>query len=288
MSRLVTETRRIQLEALNEEVAEAAPVHMRRELLATLVVPEGKRVSTLEWMRTPVVKLSGTGMAEALDRASYVLGLGTGAVDLSGVAPVKLAELASYGMHGKAPEIGDLKGPRRVATLVATVRELEATSVDDALLLFDLLMSTRLLSAAARQGDKEKLRTLPRLRTAAARMAAAWSVVLGTLPGEDEAVSFPEVMSAVERVVSREDLAAAVEAVRRAPAADPDEGDDGDAEWRAALTDRYPTVRPFIEHAGLGGPVGVHGSRRPGDRGAAGAAEADGGPQARRRPHPGV
>ena len=74
MSRLVTETRRIQLEALNEEVAEAAPVHMRRELLATLVVPEGKRVSTLEWMRTPVVKLSGTGMAEALDRASYVLG----------------------------------------------------------------------------------------------------------------------------------------------------------------------------------------------------------------------
>ena len=91
---------------------------------------------------------------------------------------MKLAELASYGMHGKAPEIGDLKGPRRVATLVATVRELEATSVDDALLLFDLLMSTRLLSAAARQGDKEKLRTLPRLRTAAARMAAAWSVVL--------------------------------------------------------------------------------------------------------------
>ena len=84
----------------------AAPVHMRRELLGTLAVPDGKRVSTLEWMRTPVVKLSGTGMAEALDRASYVLGLGTGAVDLSGVAPVKLAELASYGMHAKAPRSG--------------------------------------------------------------------------------------------------------------------------------------------------------------------------------------
>ena len=55
-----------------------------------------------------------------------MLGLGTGAVDLSGVAPVKLAELASYGMHAKAPKIGDLKGARRVATLVATVRELEA------------------------------------------------------------------------------------------------------------------------------------------------------------------
>lgn len=97
LSRLVTETRRIQLGAINEEIVEAAPVHMRRELLGTLVVPDGKRISVLEWMRTPVVKLSGSGMAEALDRASYVLGLGTGAVDLSGVAPVKLAELASYG-----------------------------------------------------------------------------------------------------------------------------------------------------------------------------------------------
>jgi hypothetical protein len=33
-----------------------------------------------------------------------------------------------------------------VATLLATVRELEGASVDDALLLFDLLMSTQLLS----------------------------------------------------------------------------------------------------------------------------------------------
>ena len=247
LSRLVTEVRRARLEALNEKIVAAAPVHMRRAVIGTLAVPDGKRISTLEWMRTPVVKLSGTGMAEALDRASYVLGLGTGAVDLSGVAPVKLAELASYGMHAKAPKIGDLKGARRVATLVATVRELEASSVDDALLLFDLLMSTKLLSAAARQGDREKLKTLPRLRTAAARMAAAWSVVLGTLPGEGEAVSMPEVMSAVERVVSREDLAAAVEAVAELLPQGPADGDDGDAEWRAALTDRYATVRPFID-----------------------------------------
>jgi hypothetical protein len=66
----------------------------------------------LEWMRTPVTKLSGTGMLDALDRSSYVLGLGTGAVDVSGVAPVKLAELAAYGMTAKAPKIRQLKGAR--------------------------------------------------------------------------------------------------------------------------------------------------------------------------------
>lgn len=52
----------------------------------------------LEWMRTAVTKLSGTGMVEALDRSGYVLGLGTGAVDCGEMAPVKMAELARYGL----------------------------------------------------------------------------------------------------------------------------------------------------------------------------------------------
>ena len=51
LSRLVTETRRIQLEALNEEVAEAAPVHMRRELLATLGPGRAATTSTSPWPR---------------------------------------------------------------------------------------------------------------------------------------------------------------------------------------------------------------------------------------------
>ena len=112
MSRLMTEVRRPVLEAINEQVVAGAPVHMRRELIGTLEVPDGKKVSMLEWMRTPVTKLSGTGMLDALDRSSYVLGLGTGAVDVSGVAPVKLAELAAYGMTAKAPKIRQLKGAR--------------------------------------------------------------------------------------------------------------------------------------------------------------------------------
>ncbi len=53
-------------------------------------------------------------------------------------------------------------------------------------------------------------------------------------------------MAAVEQVVSREDLAAAVEAVREL-LPPPGEGDDGDAGWRAALAGRYASVRPFIE-----------------------------------------
>ncbi|HEV7900127.1 MAG TPA: hypothetical protein VGP31_20020, partial [Planosporangium sp.] len=112
------------------------------------------------------------------------------------------------------PRIKDLRGERRVATLVATTRALEASSVDDALLLFDLLMSTKLLSGATRASNKEKLKTFPKLKTAAAKMAAAWAIVLAERPEGQAPASVPEMMAAVEQVVSREDLAAAVESVR--------------------------------------------------------------------------
>jgi hypothetical protein len=247
LARLVREIQRSGLENINAAVVAPVPAHMRRELIGTLEVLDGKRVSTLEWMRTPVTKLSGTGLSDALDRTSYVLGLGAGVVDLSAVAPVKLAELASYGLHAKAAKIKQLQGERRVAMLVATVRELEISSVDDALLLFDLLMSTKLLSGAVRKSDKEKLKTFPKLKTAAARMAAAWAVVLRERSGDEVApASIPEMMAAVEQVVSRADLAAAVETVRALLPPVEDDG-DGEVEWRVALVERYATVRPFIE-----------------------------------------
>lgn len=251
LSRLVAEVRRAGLAAINSTLAGAAPPHMHRELMATLTVPDGKKVSVLEWMRTPVTRVSGTGQCEALDRSAYVLGLGTGAVDCSAVAPVKMAELARHGMTSKAPKIRALEDDRRAATLLATVRHLEGVSVDDALLLFDLLMSTRLLSQAGRAADKEKLRNLPRLRVAAARLAAAWSIVRDTpqvkvgQDGAEKDTTATEVVDAVVRVVSREQLEAALETV--AELLPPSDEDDGDLEWRAELTERYATVRPFLE-----------------------------------------
>jgi hypothetical protein len=81
-------------------------------------------------------------------------------------------------------------------------------------------------------------------------MAAAWKVALGT-PQEvgDKAATMPEVMSAVEQVVSRDKLAAAVETVFALLPAVAEAGaeDDNDLERRAELAGRYATVRPFIE-----------------------------------------
>src|SRR5260370_37710045 len=62
---------------------------------------------------------------------------------------------------------------RRLATLVATVGHLEGKSIDDALELLDLLMTTELLGRAQRDADKENARRHPRLARASARLAVA-------------------------------------------------------------------------------------------------------------------
>ena len=73
-------------------------------------------------------------------------------MDLWRVPPVKLAELARYGMGTHAPTLRRLAEPRRTATVLATMRHLEGASVDDALTLFDVLMATKLLARAERPG----------------------------------------------------------------------------------------------------------------------------------------
>ncbi|MFF0471118.1 DUF4158 domain-containing protein [Micromonospora zamorensis] len=61
---------------------------------------------------------------------------------------------------------------------VATVQALEARSVDDALELFDVLMTTELLSRAERQSRKEKLRCYPKVSWHAGKLVAAVAVLL--------------------------------------------------------------------------------------------------------------
>ncbi|NJP97708.1 DUF4158 domain-containing protein [Nonomuraea sp. FMUSA5-5] len=91
----------------------------RAELEATLQVPDGRKVSTLEWMRTAVTRLSGTGTEQALDRTSYVLGLGTG----RWTAPGGAGEAGRAAARDGAGRRSATSGPcRRVPPWPAIVR----------------------------------------------------------------------------------------------------------------------------------------------------------------------
>lgn len=244
LARLVSEVRAAEHERLWTTLAAAAPPALRRELEGLLDVPADSRASMLDRWRSSPSRVSGQELARALRRAAEIRSLGAGAVELAGVPAGKMAALARYGMTGKAPALRELTATRRAATLLSTVRHLETGSVDDALDLFDVLMATRLLARATRLGNAERLRTLPRLRRAAATVAAAVRVLLDAAEtSRGGAVSVEELWGEIERVVPRGQLAAAVLTVGEFV---PDEDADDDAEWRAELVKRYASVRGFI------------------------------------------
>ncbi len=211
-------------------------------LESLLSVPDGARISALERLRQGPTIASGKAMVAALNRIQEVSGLGVEAATVEAVPARRVAELARWGMSGKAPALRRHPSSRRLATLLATVVQLQAKATDDALELFDVLMTNDLMARAQRQSKADTLRRYPRLSRDAAICAAAAAVLLDAADSGDD-VTITTVWHAIEQVVSRKDLAAAVAgitAVTPPPAADP-----GGA-WRASIVERYAVVRRFL------------------------------------------
>jgi Domain of unknown function (DUF4158) len=137
------------------ELAQCATAAQGRSLPRLLDVPDGARQSELDRIRQAETAVSGVGMVRALSRVSEINAVGLGRVDLSGVPQRRVVALARYGMAATATALRRHPEPRRVATLLATVRSLEARSVDDALELFDVLMTNDLLARAGRESRQE-------------------------------------------------------------------------------------------------------------------------------------
>lgn len=152
--RLVAEVRSQSADRLHTAVAAKVDLELGHRLDGLLTVPDSARSSELERLRRAPTRASGPEMVRALDRAAEVVGVGAGALDLSDVPPGRLDVLARHGMSSKAVMLRRLPEARRTATVLATVRELQATAVDDALDLFTVLMATKLIAPAARAAVK--------------------------------------------------------------------------------------------------------------------------------------
>jgi hypothetical protein len=102
-------------------------------------------------------------------------------------------------------------------------------------------MVNDLMARAQRQSAAEKVRQYPRVSRDAARLAAAVSVLFDSAQEED--VTLAEIWEAIDDVVPRSELRAALESIAAltpAPQADPG------GEWRGLLVDRCTVVRKFV------------------------------------------
>lgn len=253
LARQVSEARTAAERRLYEAVARAA--HRADPALASalaglLVVPEGKRVSELERLRTPPVKSTGTAMVRAMERVEEISAFALGRVILSRVPVNRLSTLARYGQLSKAQTILRAPKPRRTALLTAVVRQLEAQAVDDALDLFAVLMANRLISPARRASERERLAMLPQLEKAPRILAKASKILteeLDLVAEHDADLDVAALWAALEEAMPRMAVAGAVATVE---ALVPEDDGSAEAAMREKLGLRYNTVRPFLSLLG--------------------------------------
>lgn len=247
LARFVSQVRAESASRLYSTIADGVDPELGKRLSALLTVPAGCRVSELERLRKAPARASGPEMVRALDRASEIIGLGVGAIDLSRVPAGRLGLLARQGLSTDAAMLRRLPAARRTATLVAVVGALTVTAVDDVLDLFAVLMATKLIGRADRASVRDRLRSLPRLTRASATLAAATRVLLDLVEEgseDDGAGADPgQLWQKLNGMISRDGLAAAVAVIAELIS---DNGEDADRGRRVELVKRYATVRPFL------------------------------------------
>jgi hypothetical protein len=253
LAREVAEVRRIAEERLHATVAKKvrrADAALPGDLVATLKTPEGRRYSELERMRRPPTRTTGTAMKGALQRVEDIAAFQVGRVKLDKIPPNRLSAPARYGLGTKAAKLERAPEPKRTAMLTAVMRHLEAKAIDDALDLFEILMATRLISAAKRSTDKERLPTLPQLEKAsrlAARAAAVFIEELELIEQTGCEVDVAALWAALEEVAPRAALSSAATVVVSLV---PEDDNTAETALRSALALRYNTVKSFLSLLG--------------------------------------
>jgi len=239
--------------------ASRADAGLPRALLGLLEVPEGSRFSELERLRQAPKRQSGAELVRALNRVDDIARFELGRVEVSKVPVRRMKTLARYGAGSKAPLLARLLEPRRTATLVAVTRSLEAEAIDDALDLFALLMATRLISPARRKASGDRLAMLPKLEKASRLLSKAGRVLVEQLDlvAEANADLDPAALWAAvtdQAGTTKEQVLAALDSVEELV---PDDDGAAEAALRAALVDKYNTVRPFLKLLGESQALGA-------------------------------
>jgi hypothetical protein len=122
----------------------------REKLNAVIDEKTNAQQSRLSWLREPPLRVSPRGLFELLNKIDYIRALGFSTLMLPDSLQPRLAQMAREGVRYTAQALPQMSVARRMATLVATVRELEATLTDAALSMFGSLVGRANLRARKR------------------------------------------------------------------------------------------------------------------------------------------
>ena len=178
----------------------------REQLDALLLAGDGGRPSPLDRLRDGPYLRSGAELARAVDRLDEVRLLTAGLPTVAHVPPTRVTALARFATIAKAQAVARMPEERRMATLLAFVRTLEASAQDDVLDLLDIVV-TKVFTDAAAVGKRARLRTIRDLDAAALKLRRAGAVLM------DDTIEDVAVRKTAFAVVPREAFAAALDQI---------------------------------------------------------------------------
>lgn len=186
-------------ERICRSLSQVADQPTRARLESLLSIPEGGHHSLLDKLRKGPFRRSAPELVRALERVEEVRRLGIDLNNSHRLPPGRLQAMARFASTAKAPIIQRLPEAKRLAMLVAFAMNLEATALDDALDLLDILIS-EMLATAARASDRARLRTIKDLDSAAIQLSQIGRMIL------NEEVPDVELRAAIFDALKREDL----------------------------------------------------------------------------------
>jgi len=184
---------------LHRRLTETLTAEQRERLDRLVTVPANERQSPLDRLRDGPYVQSGPEISRAIIRLTEIRALADGLPELDRVPPGKAAALARFASAARAQAVSRLPDDRRVSTLVAFIRTLEASAGDDVIDLFDAV-STTMFARAQAVSREARMRSLRDLDVAALKLRDASTVDA-------------DVRAAVFALIDPKALAAAIERI---------------------------------------------------------------------------
>jgi TnpA family transposase len=191
---------------LHRRLIETLTAEQRERLDRLVTVPANERRSPLDRLRDGPYVQSGPEISRAITRLTEIRALADGLPELDHVPPGKAAALARFASAARAQAVSRLPDDRRVSTLVAFIRTLEASAGDDVIDLFDAV-STTMFARAQAVSREARMRSLRDLDAAALKLRDASAVLL------DDSTVDADVRAAVFALIDPKALAAAIERI---------------------------------------------------------------------------
>jgi TnpA family transposase len=190
-------------ERLWQRLTERITPEQRARLENLLLIPDGERRSAFDRLRDGPTLQSPAELGRAIDRLQEAQALAKDLPSIERLPTSRITNLARFATAAKAQAVQRLPDDRRIATLLAYIRTLEATAHDDVLDLFDVVVSDMFANAKA-AGQKDRLGSIRDLDAAAMMLRQVCAVLL------DEATPDGAVRKTVFDRISRDELMQAV------------------------------------------------------------------------------